>query len=186
LAIYLNLNVGCGGRLKDRGCFIGNVRIDIEKFASVTILADAHNLPFKHSVFEKILVFEVLEHLSSPIKALQEFARVLKDDGTIILTVPNVWYWKKPLRYTLSLYFKQHQRNLQVEETCDHKQAWDIYEFNNLAFQAKLIVTEIQWLDWYPPFKGGKLAIIAYLLRVLRPFRHIAFTHTLLKLQKRK
>lgn len=64
------LNVGCGGRSYDKACYFEDVRIDVKRFPSVMILMDAHSLGFRGSVFDKIVCFEVLEHLDSPIRVL--------------------------------------------------------------------------------------------------------------------
>ncbi len=95
------LNVGCGGRAYDKASYFGDVRVDIKRFPTVTVLMDAHFLAFKDSSFDRIVCFEVLEHLSSPFKALKEFRRVLKNDGDVILSVPNVWYWRRIFRFLL-------------------------------------------------------------------------------------
>ncbi len=49
---------------------------------------DAENLAFGDKCFDLVICSEVLEHLLSPQKALREMRRVLKKDGTLILTTP--------------------------------------------------------------------------------------------------
>lgn len=51
----------------------------------------ADKLPFKDNVFDTVLLIEVIEHLpkGSEIAALKEIKRVLKRDGTLIITTPN-------------------------------------------------------------------------------------------------
>lgn len=46
-------------------------------------LADLYGLPFKDESFDHVFVCFVLEHLSSPLAALQEFHRVLKASGSL-------------------------------------------------------------------------------------------------------
>jgi 2-polyprenyl-3-methyl-5-hydroxy-6-metoxy-1,4-benzoquinol methylase len=111
-------------------------------------------LGFRNSVFDKIACFEVLEHLDSPIRALKEFKRVLKADGEIMISVPNVWYWRRILRalFERRKIFCEHPE-------IDHKQAWDIYEFHNLVNQAGLKIVDVKWLNWYS--RKHKLNILA-------------------------
>jgi ubiquinone/menaquinone biosynthesis C-methylase UbiE len=47
-------------------------------------------LPFKDEFADVIVAGEVIEHTLEPEKVLKEFNRVLKKDGKLIITVPNV------------------------------------------------------------------------------------------------
>jgi len=58
-------------------------------------LADAKKLPFPDKAFDRVLMFDVVEHLHpwELHQALLEVRRVLKDDGMFIVhTAPNIWY----------------------------------------------------------------------------------------------
>jgi predicted SAM-dependent methyltransferase len=176
------LNIGCGGRRKDKEYWYGDVRIDIQRFPNVTHVMDAHKLGFSDNTFEKVVAYEVLEHLESPIKALMEIRRVIKPDSEIEITVPNVWYWRLLLRAWLGQHFKRY-RGLPHEPETDHKQMWDIYTFEVLADQVGLKIDSIDWLDWYE-FRGQKRNF-AFLenLRLLMP-KHLRHTHVLFRLSK--
>jgi ubiquinone/menaquinone biosynthesis C-methylase UbiE len=52
------------------------------------IAADALDLPFTNESLDIIIAGEVREHLTEPEKALNEFYRVLKPKGILIVTVP--------------------------------------------------------------------------------------------------
>jgi ubiquinone/menaquinone biosynthesis C-methylase UbiE len=57
--------------------------------------ANARQLPFADGVFDRVLMFDVVEHLYpwELHEALLETRRVLKPDGVFIVhTAPNVWY----------------------------------------------------------------------------------------------
>jgi 2-polyprenyl-3-methyl-5-hydroxy-6-metoxy-1,4-benzoquinol methylase len=47
-------------------------------------------LPFPARSFDMISLFEVLEHLQQPHIVLQEISRLLRPDGLLVITVPNV------------------------------------------------------------------------------------------------
>lgn len=47
-------------------------------------------LPFDDDSFDVIFSLEVLEHLSVPKKSLQEIRRVLRKDGYLVITTPNL------------------------------------------------------------------------------------------------
>lgn len=52
---------------------------------------DACHLSFKNDYFDCCIMLDVLEHLSSPEKALIEANRCLKEAGQLIISVPN-WF----------------------------------------------------------------------------------------------
>lgn len=52
------------------------------------IISDIVNIPEKNAAFDVIMCIEVFEHLPNPIKAIEEFSRLLKKDGTLIITAP--------------------------------------------------------------------------------------------------
>ena len=52
-------------------------------------LADAQNLPCKDQVFTRVICSEVLEHILDPSTALNEIARILKNQGIAIISIPN-------------------------------------------------------------------------------------------------
>jgi ubiquinone/menaquinone biosynthesis C-methylase UbiE len=64
------------------------INMDIEGGPTVDVVGDAHSLPFKDCEFDTIIMQAVLEHLHSPIKAVDEAFRVLKPNGYLYLEVP--------------------------------------------------------------------------------------------------
>lgn len=53
------------------------------------IMADGSNLPFKNSVFNIIILQDVIEHLFLTEKFINELKNILKKDGIIYLSTPN-------------------------------------------------------------------------------------------------
>jgi cyclopropane fatty-acyl-phospholipid synthase-like methyltransferase len=63
--------------------------------ATGVLRADAKKLPFPDGYFDRVLLFDVVEHLYpwELQEALEEIGRVLRDDGRLIVhTAPNRWY----------------------------------------------------------------------------------------------
>ncbi len=54
----------------------------------IDIVCDICNIPEPDASFDVILCSEVLEHVPDPLRALEEFVRLLKPDGKLILTAP--------------------------------------------------------------------------------------------------
>lgn len=56
--------------------------------SGIDLVSDITAIPEPDAAFDAILCSEVLEHVPDPTKALDEFARLLKPGGTLILTAP--------------------------------------------------------------------------------------------------
>lgn len=77
-------------RLKDKGHFL-------------LLRANAESLPLEKAKFDTVICTEVIEHVQNPESVLKEIIRVLKEDGTFIITIPNdtlINKLKKALRVT--------------------------------------------------------------------------------------
>jgi len=60
---------------------------------AVRVDASRETLPFDPGSFDLILCSEVIEHLYDPDFAIDEFKRVLRPSGKIIITTPNLAAW---------------------------------------------------------------------------------------------
>lgn len=65
---------------------------------------DAHCLPFSENLFDCVVITEVLEHLITPYRALEEIHRVLKSNGILIISVPNNLNFSNLLMHLLKIY----------------------------------------------------------------------------------
>ena len=53
------------------------------------VLGDLQELPFPDASFDLITCFEAIEHVQDAERALDELRRVLRDDGTLLISSPN-------------------------------------------------------------------------------------------------
>jgi len=97
------LEVGCGaGNILERirrGRVIGidisermliRAKLRLSKNEdAILIRADAERLPFYDKLFDKVIASEVLEHTEHPEIVLLEIGRVVKNGGTLLITIPN-------------------------------------------------------------------------------------------------
>lgn len=88
------LDIGCGSR-PYRGLFRGISRYVGVDLPAPGVRADAYadglRLPFRDQSFDAVLCNEVLEHVRRPERLLSEAARLLRPEGVLILTTPQVW-----------------------------------------------------------------------------------------------
>ena len=132
----MKLNIGCGNN------FDGDLRIDVKPTKAINMIADAHFLPFRESVFSDVMCTEVIEHLDSPLQALSEMKYVMNNDGIILITVPNLTEIRRVLSINKNPYKIRNKKTR-------HKQGWDAVEFQHLTRMIGLKVEEISWIDWY-------------------------------------
>ncbi|MCX4028338.1 class I SAM-dependent methyltransferase [Endozoicomonas sp. SM1973] len=60
-------------------------------FSKPDIFGDAHTLPFSTNIFDKVLLLNVLEHVSCLDTVLKESFRVLKKNGEAIIQIPFLY-----------------------------------------------------------------------------------------------
>lgn len=85
------LDVGAGDK-RYRGCVNCIRYISLDVSGRMDVIADATALPFKNNSLDMILCTQVLEHIKNPFLAVEEFGRILSENGTILITVPTVMY----------------------------------------------------------------------------------------------
>jgi SAM-dependent methyltransferase len=104
------LDVGCGDGLKSGpwctkhaasyvGVDVSATGIERGRRAGLDLrlVESAEELPFEDSTFDIAACVEVLEHLFDPRATCDEVRRVLKPDGLLIVTVPNIAFWRTRL-----------------------------------------------------------------------------------------
>jgi len=71
-------------------------------------------LPYDDKTFDYIVCVEGLEHIENPANAMREFARLLKENGTLIVSVPNIMNIEERLKWLFSGY-TSHFKPLSAE-----------------------------------------------------------------------
>lgn len=106
------LDVGCAeGKLSERmkltGCEIVGIESDkdsgqiAQKVCREVIHEDVELLELSdeyEKYFDFIIFADVLEHLKDPLNTLIRLKRYLKDDGSIIVSLPNIANWRIRLK----------------------------------------------------------------------------------------
>lgn len=58
----------------------------------VDVVAPAHDLPLDDDSLDAVVCTQVLEHTPEPWAVLEEFARVIRPGGKVVVTAPLTWY----------------------------------------------------------------------------------------------
>ena len=66
----------------------GIINMDIDTYQNVTVVGDAHALPFINDSIDCVFIMQVIEHLHNPILAVKEIFRALKNGGYVFALVP--------------------------------------------------------------------------------------------------
>jgi SAM-dependent methyltransferase len=80
------LDVGCGVNK-----FPGSIGIDsnLSTRADVICELDQFPYPFRDSVFDQVRAIHVIEHVADVIRTMEEFHRLLKRGGRVVLSTPH-------------------------------------------------------------------------------------------------
>jgi len=103
------LDVGCSEgtlskKMKENNCTVVGIELNkeaakiAEKFCYELLIGDVESVQLNtkyEKYFDVILFADILEHLREPYEVLVRFKKYLKDDGIIIISVPNIANWRK-------------------------------------------------------------------------------------------
>ncbi|MBV6431192.1 MAG: hypothetical protein IANPNBLG_01321 [Bryobacteraceae bacterium] len=80
------LDVGCG-----RKKFPGSIGLDRNPAGDADVLADLDHFPFpfRDRSFDQIRAIHVIEHVADVIRTMEEFHRMLRPGGRVILVTPH-------------------------------------------------------------------------------------------------
>lgn len=88
------LDYGCGGQpyrrlFSSASSYVG---VDIrDETGSTVVVHPSEPLPFSDGAFDMVLSNQVLEHVEDPDLYVREVVRVLKPEGTLVLSVPFIY-----------------------------------------------------------------------------------------------
>lgn len=85
---YKDLFTHCSYFALDFAKYKGVKRNGQPSYGEINVISDILSIPIKNNSIDVVLCTEVLEHVFDPINAIKEMARVLKKNGTILITAP--------------------------------------------------------------------------------------------------
>jgi len=157
--------------------------IDLYGLAEKKCDIETEPLPFADGAFRYVLCNEVFEHLRvDPLFALSEMYRVLADDGTLMLTTPNLYAIQQIARFLTGRGFGDPVAEFMKLRTVGHM--GHIREYSHaeikrfLAF-SNFEVKQVSYKHYYYP--RTKRGILAKLLFTVLPARFRSYQVVLAK-----
>jgi len=150
------LDVACGSGtvgvwLQKRGFEV--VGLDISEAAlnlakrkglSNVILQDVERrLPFKKETFDYVFCGDILEHLFSPARLIEEVWRVLVPGGSLIISVPNMGYWYYRLAYLIKGEVPKTEGLSAEPWNWEHTRFFNQKILNNLLRETRFLPTKL-------------------------------------------
>ncbi|PLX16380.1 MAG: hypothetical protein C0601_10450 [Candidatus Muiribacterium halophilum] len=123
-------------------------KLDLEK----------EEMPFKNKEFDINIGLEIIEHLDYPEQFLEKNRTVLKDDGSLILSTPNIRF----LKWILTLLFKGRFPNTSSDNTfydSGHRKYYTLKDLEILADKTGFYIEEFYGLtskEFYDKWKFVK------------------------------
>ena len=115
------------------------------------IVADATFLPFRDNSFDTVFMGDVIEHVWEPLLLLQEVYRLMKVQGRLFLTTPNLLDFARVLRYMVRGVIGG------LNDEPGHCRFYDKVSLNRLLEHAGFIVIYCEAWKFRVPFFGRYL-----------------------------
>ena len=139
-------------------------RIYCKSKKAILKVADAHKLPFNRNVFDVALIIDTLENFENPERVLDEASRVLKENGRIVVSVPNIKSF-----YGLLTFMMQKR----LDSLIPPIQKWfDVKKMVFLLEKKGFDIVDIRGSFFIPPFYTGRNYLIPYYKTIPRYYDH--------------
>lgn len=143
------------------GCDLDVPSLREQRMLKNRVCCDLEALSFRSGIFEVVSLNNVAEHISNPTRVFSELARVLKDDGRLIIHTPNARsYWVLISR--LSRLLLPERIVFRLIRFLEHREENDIFptvyrantraRLDELASLAGMTVESISLLRYRPLF----------------------------------
>lgn len=162
------------GRVLDLGCGDGDYAnglaglgfeviagdIDIARFKHKDKIEFKHcditkEMPFSEGYFDYVVLMEVVEHLSNPYSVMEKIGRIIKANGSLIISTPNVLSLKSRLRFLFEGCY-EYFREPPLDQADNPKEV--IYNLHIVPYRYH----ELEYLLWRSGFTVERIATSQY------------------------
>lgn len=117
------------------------------------IVADAENLPFKKNIFNGTLGFDAFHHIPNRERAMEEFARVMKNGARIVLVEPGEAHEHDPFSIEVMEKYGTLERGMNLDDVRSYLIGlpyYDPQEHFLMPVQTRVPITELSrdFIGW--------------------------------------
>jgi SAM-dependent methyltransferase len=88
-------------KIKSSACDYTKELMSLQDVCVDVVNLNTEKLPYKNESFDIVTITEVVEHLEHYRETLQETNRILRKDGTLVVTTPNILNLKSRIRFLI-------------------------------------------------------------------------------------
>ena len=115
----------------------GRFYYDAQRREGIQYISEATNLePIGDASYDCVLASHCLEHLANPLKALKEFQRILRPEGSLLVILPHMdatFDWRRPVTQ-LSHIQEDYARNVTEEDITHLPEVLALHDMNKDSF----------------------------------------------------
>lgn len=119
-------------------------------------VSDAGEIPWGNEAFDLVFSDNVLEHLSDPLSAFKEVARVLKPGGVFAFKTPNKWHYMPTVARLTPHVFHQFVNRLRGREHVDtfptRYRANTVAAISTLASKSNFAIHSLERVEGRPEY----------------------------------
>lgn len=142
------------------------ITLDVATGLRPSAQGNAEKLPFKDNTFDFVIATEVIEHVRYPRRMLDEFARVLKKGGRVLLSTPNVAHFTNRVAFLcMGIFCDDRDLHEEANET------GHIHFFTRKFFRQAMTDSNFNIIkEWvkFVPITGGKYVTGKYIDNILK------------------
>lgn len=115
----------------------------------VDLVAPGDKLPFKDNTWDFVINSHVLQYFYDPIRAVEEWLRVVKQGGYVFMIIPHkdrTFEWNKP-RTRLTEIIERHEHSNPIVSDHAHYSVWTTEDFLEICDYYKWKVVECHDAD---------------------------------------
>jgi SAM-dependent methyltransferase len=155
------VEIGAGpGLLKN--ALPDSISVDIQPFAWIDIVADAHALPLRDGAVSTLIMFDALHHLARPGRVFEQAQRALRVGGRIIIVEPAI----TPVSSVMYRLFHHERVEMSVDPLGDAPLSSSDPDDSNQAIATLLFGSEYpRFAQAFPKLKLAEksyLSLLAY------------------------